>query len=386
MFRRRRVLVTIAAVALFAAGCTNVRTDTGVLASDALHGRQNATPDSVAAQNYLIGRLQAFGAVGLDGTKTGADAFRQPFTDGTNVIGVLRGTDLPNEYVMVGAHYDHLGRTCHGSGATDDICNGATDNAAGSAAALEVGRRLAALPGGLHRSVIIALWDREEDGLLGSRYYTQHPIVPNADIAAYVNFDIQGSNLLPSLRSTTFAVGAETGGSRLTDAVATAASGRLDERIVSSIFGQGRSDYVNFTAVGVPNVFFSDSTGPCYHTVDDELAIVDWGKLGKQVDIATALTEDLVTGARPTFVANNPLATYADAVQLQAVVDSATADLGRFTPSQQTQLLAFQTLLHTVVSDGPGQFDQTDITNVLSGAVSAVSLLASGTCDGFLAP
>ena len=66
-------------------------------------------------------------------------------------------------------------------GRRDNICNGATDNAAGAAAALEVGRALAAIPGGPHRSVIVAFWDREEDGLLGSQYYTQHPLVPERE-------------------------------------------------------------------------------------------------------------------------------------------------------------------------------------------------------------
>ena len=386
MFRRRLLVALVAGVVLVAAGCTKAQVHVDILASDALGGRQNATADSVAAQDYIISQLREYGAAGLDGTQAGDEAYRQHFTDGTNILGVLRGTDLPDEYVMVAGHYDHLGHSCRNVSATDDVCNGATDNAAGTAAALDVGRRLAETPGGLHRSVIIALWDREEDGLLGSAYYTQHPLVPNASIAAYVNFDIQGANLLPSLRSTTFAVGAETGGARLTDAVAAAANGRLDERVVSSIFGQGRSDYVNFTAVGVPNVFFSDSTGPCYHTVDDEPAIVDWGKLGKQIDIATDLTRDLVAGTRPTFVPNTPLATYADAVELQAVVDGATGDLGRFTPAQQTQLLQFQTLLHTVVADGPDQFDGNDIGPLLSGAVNAVSTLTAGGCDGFLAP
>jgi len=85
-------------------------------------------------------------------------------------------------------------------------------------------------------------------------------------------------------------------------------------------------------------------------------------------------------------VGNAPLATYADAQALRSVVDAAAVDVGRFTPTQQTQLLAFQSLLQTVVNDGPGQFDQADITAVLGGAVNAVNLLTSGTCDGFLAP
>ena len=107
--------------------------------------------------------------MGLDTSKTGDAAYRQAFTDGTNVLGLIPGKDLPNEYVIVGGHYDHLGTSCRNASPADTICNGATDNAAGAAAALEVGRALASIPGGPHRSVIVALWDREEDGLLGSQ-------------------------------------------------------------------------------------------------------------------------------------------------------------------------------------------------------------------------
>src|SRR3954466_13944613 len=383
----RRTAILIAAVMLVAVGCSNARIDTTILASDSLNGRQNATPGSTAAQNFLIDALKGYGAVGLVSSKTGDAAYRQTFTDGTNVLGLIKGKDLPNEYVIVGGHYDHLGNSCRNVSAADNICNGATDNAAGAAAALEVGRALAKIPGGPHRSVIIAFWDREEDGLLGSQYYTQHPLVPNANVVAYVNFDIQGSNLLPSLRTSSFAVGAETGGARLTQAVqAAVGTTTLNTHLVSSIFGQGRSDYVNFTSVGIPNVFFSDSTGPCYHTVDDEVGVVDFGKLDKQVAIATKLTKDLVAGAAPTFVGNSPAATYADAVSLAGVVNAANADIGRFTPTQQQQLQDFRTLLNQVVADGPANFDDTDIGNVLSGAVNAVNLLTSGSCDGFLAP
>ncbi len=386
MRRTARLVALLAVVGLVAAGCSRARIDTGILASDNLNGRQNATPGSVAAQNFIIDVLKGYGAVGLDASKTGDAAYRQAFTDGTNVLGLIRGKDLPNEYVIVGGHYDHLGTSCRNASPADTICNGATDNAAGAAATLEVGRALASIPGGPHRSVILALWDREEDGLLGSKYYTQHPLVPNADVVAYVNFDIQGSNLLPSLRSSSFAVGAETGGARLTQAVQSAVGTTLNTHLVSSIFGQGRSDYVNFTSVGIPNVFFSDSTGPCYHTVDDEVGVVDFGKLDKQVAIATALTEDLVSGAKPTFVGNAPLATYADAVSLQDVVSHAMADIGRFNATQQQQLRDFLTLLNQVVADGPANFDATDINPVLVGAVNAVNILTSGACDGFLAP
>ena len=387
MRRAARVVSVLALVTLVAAGCSKVRVHTTMFALDGLNGRQNGTPGSVAAQDYSISVLREYGAVGLDTSKSGDAAFRQAFPgDGTNVLGLIKGKDLPNEYVIVGGHYDHLGNTCRGTGDGDTICNGATDNAAGAAAALEVGRALAEVPGGPHRSVIVALWDKEEDGLLGSQYYVQHPLVPNANVVAYVNFDIQGANLLPSLRDSSFAVGAETGGARLTDAVQTAVGTTLHTHLVSSIFGQGRSDYVNFTGVGIPNVFFSDSTGPCYHTTKDDVGVVDWAKLDQQVAIATRLTKDLVAGPAPTFVGNAPLATYADAVALDGVVDTAVVDLGRFTATQQQQLLSFKSLLDQTVADGPANFDGNDIPPLLSGAVNAVNLLTSGTCDGFLAP
>ena len=99
---------------------------------------------------------------------------------------------------MVGAHYDHLGSSCPTAVAGDTICNGATDNATGVAATLAIGRAIAAQSKPPRRSVILAFWDREEDGLLGSQFYTQNPLVPLADTVGYVNFDIQGANLLPT--------------------------------------------------------------------------------------------------------------------------------------------------------------------------------------------
>ncbi len=379
-------IASIGLAAMFGTACSPLMLDVGVLSSDALEGRPNDTPASVTAQDYLIARLTEFGAVGLDTTKTGAAAFRQAFPAGTNVIGMIRGSVLPNEYVVVGAHYDHLGSQCAHTRPGDLICNGATDNAAGVAAVLQVGRVIAH-SGVPKRSVVLALWDREEDGLLGSAYYVQHPIVPLDHTVGYVNFDIAGANLLPSLRNTSFALGAETGGAQLKSIVSNAvAQGTLQTRQLSYIFGQGRSDYVNFIAGGIPTVFFSDSTGPCYHTVEDEFGIVDFAKLQQQAAIAARVTRSLINGPRITFSGNNPPATYADAVGLLAVVNGALPDRGRFTPEQQTQLLQFRSDLNRIVGDGNAAFGDDDAGVVLGGAAAAVGILSSGSCDGFLAP
>jgi hypothetical protein len=114
--------------------------------------------------------------------------------------------------------------------------------------------------------------------------------------------------------------------------------------------------------------------------------VVDFGKLAKQTDIATKVTEDLVAGPAPTFVGNAPLATYADALELQSVVTQSLPDINRFTPTQQTQLQQFVTDLNGVVSRGEAQFNSNDVSTLLGGAANAVNILTTGTCDGFLAP
>jgi hypothetical protein len=378
----RRAVAAAVSLGLLAA-CNRLEPDVRALASDDLGGRNNGTAGSIRAQDYIIDRLDDV-AVGIDPSKEGADAFRVPFAGGTNVIGVIPGRDLADQFVVVGAHYDHLG-SCRTADAADTICNGATDNAAGVAALLNMAERLAK-GHGPRRSVVLALWDREEDGLLGSRAYVANPPVPLARTVAYVNFDIQGANISPSLQRTTFAVGAETGGETLRAAVERAAApGPLDTIQLSSIFGQGRSDYITFIGAGVPTVFFSDSTGPCYHTAQDEADIVDYGKLRRQMGTALRLTRDLAdTDEPPTFTAAPTPVTYGDAVALQVVGDRLLQGLGRFTPAQQATLVGFTTTLDAIVAAGPAEFGADDIGTIAGNTLAVVNLLTSGPCDGFL--
>ncbi len=236
----------IAAATAVAGQVAQLEQEVGFMAGDALEGRNNNTPESFSVQSFLSDQLLLLAAEALDGSAT-PDGFLQPFTLGGNVLGVIRGRELPNEYVIVGAHYDHFGPfQCSMLSLDDDICNGATDNATGVAAVLGIGKALRALPEPPRRSVVLAFWDREEDGLLGSAHYIANPLVPLASTVAYVNFDIQGANLLPSLREISFAVGAETGGQALVDATRDAiVEQNLDTGLFSLVFGQGRSDHAN---------------------------------------------------------------------------------------------------------------------------------------------
>jgi Zn-dependent M28 family amino/carboxypeptidase len=376
--------VLLAAVALLS-GC--LQFDLEQLASDEMGGRPNNTPASVKAQDYILGYLTPW-TEGANPAGTGRDAYLQPFTGGANVIGILPGTDLAHEYVMVGAHYDGLGSSCRTSTPGDTICNGATDNAAGAAIVLDILRNLANRPTPPRRSVIFAFWDREEDGLLGSRFFVDNPLVPLSAITTYVNFDIQGANLRPSVRNITFAIGSETGGPVLTQAVASAKqASTLDTRQLSLIFGLGRSDHAVLAGRNVPTVFFSDATGPCYHTNDDEVAVVDIPKLHEQSKTAQRLAIDLADrDDKPTFVTGLPLATFADAQSVQSLVHQFEPDIGTFSPADQQTLLARIATIDSVVAAGPAEFDNDAMTSMLLAANDIVNLLTTGPCDGFLAP
>ena len=104
-----------------------------------------------------------------------------------NVIGILRGTTRPNEYIIHTAHWDHLGR-CNANDEGDDICNGAIDNATGTAALATLAQaHIAAGPP--ERSLVFLAVTAEEQGLLGAEYYAANPVFPLANTVAGVNMD-----------------------------------------------------------------------------------------------------------------------------------------------------------------------------------------------------
>jgi len=110
-------------------------------------------------------------------------------TEGTakNVIGWIEGTDpvLKNEYIIIGAHLDHVGKN-------HLLMPGANDNASGDAVLLGTAEALSAVAGSLKRSVIFVMFGAEEQGVKGSEYYVSHPVVPNTHVKAFFNLESIG--------------------------------------------------------------------------------------------------------------------------------------------------------------------------------------------------
>jgi hypothetical protein len=371
---------TTGSVPIVATDGLSARAIVEALASDELTGRDSQTAGSIAAQELLVEQIAQFAQ------PLPPDGYLQEFAYGANILALIPGRDLADEYVIIGAHYDHVGSNCDSNDPADHICNGATDNASGVAVAVSVARAIAAA-GTARRSVVLALWDAEEDGLLGSAAYVANPAVPLAQTVVYLNFDIQGATLLPSLADVTIVIGAETGGESLTQATARALShSTLQSLQLSRFLFQGRSDHANFAQAGVPAVMLSDSVGGCYHTAQDEADIVDFAKLEQQVAVGIALVGDLA--ATDTSLLPDPAVpeiVFADAVQLLMFAEQSEPDLALLSPQAAASVMEFASDLREVVNAGASAFDGAARAVVLNGVDGFVDALTQSECQSFAA-
>lgn len=170
-----------------------------------------------------------------------------------NIVGVLRGSARPQETIVYSAHWDHLGRCPAING--DDICNGALDNATGTAALIELARRFRA-DGRPQRSVAFIGLTAEEQGLLGALYYSQHPVFEPRNTVAAINMD--GINNFGPTRDIEV-VGF--GKSEMDDLIVEAAraQGRRVEPDSAPEAGYFyRSDHLHFAQLGIPVLYTSN--------------------------------------------------------------------------------------------------------------------------------
>lgn len=355
---------------------------TRVLSGDDFMGRNNLTEGSLLAQDYLVGLLDGLAEPAVGGS------YLQPFDEGVNLVAVMPGIGaLADEYVIVGAHYDHLGSgpdACYlVVPGENEVCNGTTDNAASVAEVIEIAQRIRARDADEtdRRSVVLGLWDAEEDGLLGSKAYVANPVVPLEQTIAYINFDNQGAQMTPGLADWTLAVGAETGGDALVAAADRAVEpSDLTYGQFSLIFGQGRSDHAPFAEAGTPVVFLTDSNYGCYHTALDDFEHLDVDKLESQIDTGDRLVADLLTTEEtPQFVGDAPLSTYSDAVQLLEIAKVLEGDLD-FLGDDAPMVEGLIADVQAIVDAGPDAYDDDAAGVVLIGAASAVQAFADSEC------
>ena len=227
-----------------------------------------------------------------------------------NVIGVLPGTERPNEYVLYSAHWDHLGRCEPVNG--DDICNGAIDNASGIAGLVSLAEayRKAGPP---KRSVIFLALTAEESGTLGSEYYAANPVYPLAATVGGANMD--SLNLMGATRDVILVGG---GKSELEDSLKRLATEQGRTVIPEPTPEKGfyyRSDHFSFAKLGVPMIYFDpgddlvnggvaagraakeEYEAKHYHAPSDEYhADWDWSGAVQDLQLFYALGRELADG------------------------------------------------------------------------------------------
>ena len=280
---------------------SGIAADIAYLASRALQGRAAGTPGNDSAAVFLARRHQA---LGLPGAFPGPCApeqscgwsyfqrFTSPEVSGHNVGAFIRGSHetLHRQFVVVGAHFDHLGtspRFALDPELTSSARLGADDNASGTAALLELARRLSASPP--PRSVLIIHFDAEEHGLVGSRAFVQRPPIPASAIVFMLNLDMVGR-----LKGRDVLVDesvADTQTRTLADSVART----LRIPAARSAAPAGRSDHAAFASINVPALSLTSGFHADYHRTTDVASRIDVRGVQRIVDLAEGIVRAAAT-------------------------------------------------------------------------------------------
>jgi hypothetical protein len=248
------------------------------LADDACKGRASGTEGAAMAAGYIVRQFREAGLNPMDWTFTRSFRYRDSITL-RNVVGLLNAVPASDEYILVTAHYDHLG-TLGGT-----IYNGADDNASGVAMLITLARMCKALQNdgvGPQKNLIFIALDGKELDAAGSRWMVENLGIPRKKITCALNIDIIGSDLVPLWRNKYYliALGEETLPWRYRgylQAICTRPGCKLDLDL--SFYGSrdfsrmmyASGDHASFAAAGIPAVFltsgFHDHT---YKATDDE--------------------------------------------------------------------------------------------------------------------
>jgi hypothetical protein len=288
----------------------NLRRTIEYLASDKLEGRRTGEPGATLAAKYIADQFKKVklkpGVAGTNGKQsylqpfsftpvrdphggTPADEMNKPAKsyDATNIIGVLPGHDhvLKKEAIVIGAHYDHLGRGGSGSLAANstEIHHGADDNASGVAAIIELARAFAKEKTN-KRTLIFIAFSGEEEGVFGSKHYVNNPVFPLDNTIAMINLDMVGR--LKDLKLTIGGIGTATEWRNLVDEKNFHAREKQEgaigiigpgNKVGYPLFadlqlnedGFGPSDHSSFYGKKIPVLFFFTGTHNDYHKPSD---------------------------------------------------------------------------------------------------------------------
>jgi len=254
---------------------------------------RSAADRILAAWDVSVAKMeQSSSADLLNGTISLTTDIVRNETPAYNVIGMLEGSDplLKNEVIIVGAHYDHLGRGGEGSGSLaprgGEIHHGADDNASGTAGVLELARLFSTQQRRPKRTIVFMTFGGEEEGLLGSNYYVNHPLLPLANTVAMINMDM---------------IGRMKDGRLIVGGVGTAKEWRelLAEdflkvfQLTLNEDGFGPSDHSSFYAKQIPVLFFWTGTHNDYHKPSDTFDKINYEDEARILNVVARIINQL---------------------------------------------------------------------------------------------
>lgn len=300
IFAGERVAASEAGRAVAAAiGADDVRGHIEYLASPALRGRRGE--DARRAADYIRRHFDQCGLQPLfDGEwfqeiPGAADDDGRTAILGRNVAGWIPGSDpaLRDQFVIVSAHYDHLGMR------DGQMYAGADDNASGVAMLLEVARQVSRLPVKPRRSMVFIGFDLEERMLWGSRWFAAHPPWPLGQVALFITADMIGRSLGDLPLPTVFVLGSEHAPA-VKEALQQVETPRGLELALLGVDLIGtRSDYGPFRDRRVPFLFFSTGEHPDYHTPRDIPARIDFAKVARVSSLVLAICRQVADADQP---------------------------------------------------------------------------------------
>ena len=253
------------------------------LASDSLQGRDAGTIYADKAARYIV---QQFEEIGVEPYYK--EGFYQPFekygtTTFKNIVGIIPGNDpvLKDEYIIIGAHYDHLGVK------NDKIYNGADDNASGTATIIEMARILKARQSQLKRSVIVVAFDAEEDGLWGSNYLSEQldlskiKLMMSVDMVGWLH---EGKTLRLHGAATV-----KDGKKVLQEEAKKMHMDVTIHDFETSVFGA--TDTQGFAKKGVPTLYVTTGLKSPYHKPEDDAELIDYQGMDRITNYLADVTE-----------------------------------------------------------------------------------------------
>lgn len=262
------------------------------LAHEMTEGRASGTKGKELAEHYLVEQFRAIGLKPWEWNYTQSFRYNDTIVI-RNVVGLLPASIPSDEYIVIGAHYDHLGRLGH------TVYPGADDNASGVTALLSLARMFTALKAdgkGPRKNLLFVAFDGKELNLAGSRYFVRHLSVPRSQITAMVNMDMLGTDLVPPRRNREylFAIGESSLPESYQGYLSYICSRAFYKLDLDLTFYGSRtfykmmyesSDQHPFVRAGIPAVLFTSAFHEHTLKKTDTPAIIDYALLRKRTQV-----------------------------------------------------------------------------------------------------